>query len=282
MGPQRLLFGRMYEDVAIESSVFAGRPRIFCIASAGCTAMHLAKNHQVTAVDINQVQLQYAQARAAGAAMQVGTAERIMRLGRRLMLLAGWRKSILEKFLDLDNPAEQTRFWWKHLNTRRFRYALDAMLGKHALHLAYAAPFLQSLPPQFGFVMRARLERCWATHSNRSNLYARSLLGAAALESSSRTEACQPIRFVCTDAVRFLERCAPGSFDGFTLSNICDGASNTFRARLFAALKHAGTRNSIAIIRSFAEPDIQIEHNLAKMDRSMIWGMVDVLHVGTL
>jgi hypothetical protein len=49
-GPRRLLFGQMHEDPEIEREAFAGKPRVFCIASAGNTARHLANHgHQVVA-----------------------------------------------------------------------------------------------------------------------------------------------------------------------------------------------------------------------------------------
>jgi S-adenosylmethionine:diacylglycerol 3-amino-3-carboxypropyl transferase len=68
-GPPRVLFGRMYEDPAIERAAFAPGGRVFCIASAGCTAMHLSPRHDVVAVDINPVQLAYAKSRIEGAPM---------------------------------------------------------------------------------------------------------------------------------------------------------------------------------------------------------------------
>src|SRR5258708_17984571 len=68
---RQLLFGAMYEDPAMELEAFAPRSRVFCIAAAGCTARALsAAGHDVTAVDINPEQVQYAQARAAGAPMR--------------------------------------------------------------------------------------------------------------------------------------------------------------------------------------------------------------------
>ena len=65
-GPGKILFGRMYEDAAIELDAFARGGRILCIASAGCTAMALAPHYEVVAVDINPVQLRYAERRFAG------------------------------------------------------------------------------------------------------------------------------------------------------------------------------------------------------------------------
>ncbi|MGO9829385.1 MAG: hypothetical protein ACLPJH_04545, partial [Myxococcaceae bacterium] len=47
VAPQRILFGHMYEDAAVEARAFAGRGRIFCIASAGDTALALAEQQPV-------------------------------------------------------------------------------------------------------------------------------------------------------------------------------------------------------------------------------------------
>ena len=65
-GSRKLLFGCMYEDAEIELRAFQPDGRIFCIASAGCTAMKLAAHHAVVAVDINPVQLAYVQERLGG------------------------------------------------------------------------------------------------------------------------------------------------------------------------------------------------------------------------
>jgi S-adenosylmethionine:diacylglycerol 3-amino-3-carboxypropyl transferase len=47
-----LMFGRMFEDWSVEARLFPPGGRVFCIASAGCTAIALAaRGHDVTAVD---------------------------------------------------------------------------------------------------------------------------------------------------------------------------------------------------------------------------------------
>jgi hypothetical protein len=129
--------------------------------------------------------------------------------------------------------------------------------------------------------MRNRMERCWALHPNRSNPYARALL-LGDLTSGAGKPPGTAIRFVCADAASYLESCAPGSFDGFTLSNILDGASDDYRRRLFAALNRAGSGQSIAIFRSFAEPEKQAADNAAARDRSMLWGSVEIRRVTEL
>jgi hypothetical protein len=280
-GPRKVLFGRMYEDPAIEAAAFAPEGRVFCIASAGCMALALAAHHEVVAVDINPVQLHYATRRIAGQPMQVGMAERIMSIGRALLLLAGWRRRTVEAFLDLTDPAQQLAFWRRHLDTRTFRLGCDAMFSLTGLRTFYASPFLAILPPHFGRVMRGRMERCFRTHPNRTNPFARALL-LGELSPASRKAPEHPIQLVLSDAAAYLESCAPASFEAFTLSNVLDGAGVSYRERLFAAVKRAGTPDSVVVLRSFAEPTESTTTNRAGDDRSMLWGIVDVRPVRTL
>jgi S-adenosylmethionine:diacylglycerol 3-amino-3-carboxypropyl transferase len=125
-GSRKLLFGSMHEDTTIELGAFPSRGRIFCIASAGCTAMSLAHHHhEVVAVDINPIQIAYVKRRLAGLPIERGSAERILAFGRALAPLIGWNKSRLKTFLDLDDPKDQISYWRRHQDTRRFRAAFD-------------------------------------------------------------------------------------------------------------------------------------------------------------
>lgn len=281
-GPKKILFGRMYEDAAIELAAFANAvgSRVFCIASAGCTAMHLAERYDVTAVDINPVQLAYAKARAAGAPMRVGAAERIVGMGRTLLGRFGWHPATLATFLALERPAEQIVFWRRYLDTRAFRLATDALFSVTWLRTVYAAPFLSFLPDRFGRIIRARLERCFATHPNRTNIFAQALLAGKLVDRAPPNDAV--IQFECADAAAYLEGCACASFAGFTLSNILDGASVEYRARLFAAVRRAATPEAVVVLRSFAEPATYTATNVAGRDRSMLWGIVDVKRAAEL
>ncbi len=273
-GPHRLLFGRMYEDAEIERQAFQGRGRVFCIASAGDTAFRLADRHEVVACDINPAQLSYAERRAGGAATEIGDAERAMKFARAFLPLVGWRAGVLRSFLALSDVNEQIAFWREHLDTRRFRASFDALMSPAILRAVYAPQFLSFLPARFGSVLRKRLERGFARHPNASNPYARALLlGETSDEPRPGT---MNIRFVLGDAASVLESCAPGNFDGLSLSNILDGAEPSYRSRLSRAVRRAATEEAVIVLRSFAEPPPGLDTNHAECDRSMLWGVVDI------
>ncbi len=274
-GPRELLFGSMHEDVAIELGAFGPGGRVFCIASAGCTAMALSRRFDVVAADINPVQIAYVEERLAGAPARRGEAERLMALARVFAPLVGWSRARVAEFLALSDPEAQVAFWRRRLDTRRFRAGVDVLLSRRVLPLLYDAAFLVGLPARFGAVLRARLERGFARHANRDNPYARGLL-LGALPESPRPAPARPIELVCADAADFLERERAGSFEGFTLSNILDGATEAYRARLRAAVRRAAAPGAVAVLRSFGEPCGAARPNRAAEDRAMLWGVVDV------
>ena len=274
-GPSRLLFGRMHEDAAIELGAFRPGGRVFCIASAGCTAMALSARHEVVAADLNPVQIEYVRRRLAGEPASLGAAERMMALGRTFGPLLGWRSAQVRAFLDLTDPAEQLDLWRRRFDTRRLRIAMDAALSTSLLRLFYASDLLRCLPRDFGRVLRGRMERCFARHPNRDNVHAHALLGGELRDEPARPGG-QRIRLVHADAAACLESEAPGSFDGFTLSNILDGAGDAYRERLLAAVRRAAARDASVVLRSFGEPASATATNRAAEDRSMLWGTVDV------
>ena len=274
-GSRRLLFGRMHEDVSIELAAFRPGGRVFCIASAGCTALALSTRHDVVAADVNPVQIAYASRRLAGEGNRLGDADRLMAFLRAFAPLAGWTRSRLRDFLLLSDPGEQIAYWRRRLDTRRFRGGLDALLSGGLLRAFYAADLLSALPDRFGSVLRARLERGFGRHSNRDNPYVLSMLSGESIPLSSAPDPAR-IRFIVADASDALEREPPGSLDGFALSNILDGASEAYGRRLFAAVRRAAAPGAVVVLRSFAEPATPSAWNRAAEDRSMLWGIVDV------
>jgi S-adenosylmethionine:diacylglycerol 3-amino-3-carboxypropyl transferase len=264
----------MYEDPSIELEVFRGKRRIFTIASAGCTARALATAHDVVACDINPAQLAYAERRSAGEPYQPGEAERAMHYARALAPLAGWRTRMIDDFLNLSDPQLQFAFWRERLDTWAFRTGFDALLSRPILSLVYSSGLLAVLPRPFGPVLRDRFARTFALHPNASNPFAKTLLRGDPPEPDASPPP-RPIQFVLSDAVTYLESAAPGSFDGFTLSNILDGASPAYCERLHAAVRNAAAPQASVVLRSFAQP--RTSHpNLAARDRSLLWGSVEV------
>lgn len=281
VGPRQVLFGRMYEDASIELEAFKPGARVMCIASAGCTAMKLAPHHQVVAVDINPVQLAYAQRRIDGDPGFRGRAERIMDFLRFFAPLAGWWPSKVRAFVDFDDLEAQMSYWQDELDTWRFRKGIDLLFSVTALRAAYSPRLLDFLPKRLGAVMRGRMERCFARHPNRSNPFARALLLGELTPAPPPPEA-RDIQLVHGDAAHFLEQQPPGSFDAFTLSNILDGADENYRHRLFAALKRAAAPDAVSVIRSFGNAEADSRWNRAADDRSMLWGSVLVRPVAEI
>jgi S-adenosylmethionine:diacylglycerol 3-amino-3-carboxypropyl transferase len=263
----------MYEDPTIELEAFRPGSRVLCIASAGCTAMALSPHHEVVAVDINPVQLAYAERRFDGDPGFRGRAERVMDFMRLFGPLAGWWPSRVRAFLELRDPVEQMKYWERKLNTWRFRVAVDGLFSVSALRSVYAPRFLGFLPKRLGAVMRGRMERCFSRHPNVSNPYARSLL-LGELSSGPPPPQAKDVQLVHADAAGFLENEPPGSFEGFSLSNILDGVDDDYRQRLFAAVKRAASPRAVTVLRSFGEAEANSPANRAMDDRAMLWGTV--------
>ncbi len=277
----QLLFGQMYEDPCVEIDAFTGKERIFCIASAGCTAIALAaKGHQVTAVDVNTAQISYVAARLRGGDVQEGKADQLLARGRRFLPLFGWREPVLRQFLELENLAEQVEFWEARFNTLRWRCMLDLFLNRSLLQMVYASGFTDSLPQHFGRKVRQRIERNWRTHANCSNPYAWRLLIGPQNGSSKVVPPGTGLKLTCADAAAYLEDCPSDHFDGFTLSNIFDGASTEYRSRLLNAVRKTAARGAVVVRRSFGEPADAQEEHWATRDKAMLWGSVSVTTIG--
>jgi S-adenosylmethionine:diacylglycerol 3-amino-3-carboxypropyl transferase len=261
----RLNFGRMFEDARIETGVFADGARVLCIASAGCTAFALAEHGcDVTAVDVNRAQVAYVRERLAGAPARPGVADRMLRLPR--MFGGG---DALRRFCELDDPAEQVAFWDERLDTPRLRAALASVLRP----LARAT----GLPPRLDRLVRAHLRRGFARHPNRTNPYVRGLLIGELPGPPPRG---LDVHTETSDVAAFLERSEPGSFDGFAISNVLDGAGRGYAERLRAAIARAAAPGAVAVLRTVEEPRGAEELERAASDRASLWGAIRVERVG--
>jgi S-adenosylmethionine:diacylglycerol 3-amino-3-carboxypropyl transferase len=269
-----VMFGRMFEDWDIEANVFPHRSKVFCIASAGCTALGLASlGHDVTAVDINPAQVALVRARVTGAEGPAGSVDRMLARARRLGGAVGWTEATLSAFLSLSDTNEQHSFWRARMDTRRLRMALAALLSPLTLRLLYPAPLAAAIPRGFANILRRRLDRGFSTHANRTNPYARWLL------LGDRPSAFAPAAALAVhlaDAAEYLEACPARTFSAFTLSNIIDAASTSYVARLDAAVNHAALPGAVVVVRSFAEPQNAEEEAWARRDRALLWGRIRV------
>lgn len=278
-----LLFGRMHEDSAIEAGLFHPGDHVLCIASGGCTAIALAaQGVRVTALDINPVQVGYVRHRLAGGPVRRGWADRFLAALRCIAGSLGVSGATLRAFLALSDPAEQLRCWRERIEGRAWHFALRCLLHPRVLRCAYAPGWLRSLPPRFDLVLRHRIERAIARHPNANNPYLRNLLLGERDEPPNNAAARQNTTVVCADAADYLECCPCSAFDGFSLSNILDGASAAYRARLIAAVRRAAHRDSVLVLRSFAEARTAAFAEWAARDRSCLWGSVLVSPVAEL
>lgn len=266
----RLLFGVMYEDVSIEEELLASCKRIFAIGSSGDTALRLARmDRRVTAVDVNPAQVAYLQERLEDAARRLGAADRLLKAARRLAPVAGWTRGSVERFLQLSDVGVQRRVFDRLLDTKRFRALMHVGFAPATLLRSYRPEFVGFLPPAFGAVLRERLRRGISTHPNHANPYARLLLVGVAPATNP------PIGSVevhLAEAAGFLEQQPPGTYDGFTLSNVLDGPDARFRLRLARAVARAGTEDAPVVLRTLGPPVDDAAASWAARDRSMIWG----------
>jgi S-adenosylmethionine:diacylglycerol 3-amino-3-carboxypropyl transferase len=275
----QLMFGRTYEDSAIELKAFAPGSRVFCIAGAGSTARTLASaGHRVTAVDIHPTQVAYARSRALGGPEIAGAAERLLSNARKFFDLVGWTEQRRSEFLHLNDPVEQISYWDRFLDSRGLNAAMRIVLSRSILRRVYNKRFVDSLPSNFAACIQARMRRCWATHPNESNPYAWNVLWGE--QQIIPDPPVRPIHFVCADAAKYLESCGSASFDAFSLSNILDGAPVAYAERLYRAVRRAAVPGAVVVSRSFAEPVSPMKCNWAERDRSFLWGIVNVTCIG--
>lgn len=270
-----LMFGRMFEDWSVEARLFPPGGRVFCIASAGCTAIALAaRGHDVTAVDLNPAQVAFVRARLQGAASAEGSVDRLMSRARQAMRLIGWTKTMVRDFLSLEDLDAQGRFWRSHLDTWRWRAALAGLLNPMTLKVFFPTPLARAVPAGFARILRHRFERGFSTHPNRTNPYVRFLLLGESPEAVSAPLG--SVNVVEAGAAEYLEACPAQSFDAFTLSNILDTADSNDARRLGAAIQRAARPGAVTVLRSFAEPATRDEDGWARQDRALLWGSITV------
>ena len=274
-GPPRLLFGRTFEDPAIEDALFPVEGSVLCIASAGDTARALAASgRSVIAVDINPAQVIEVRRRLDGRAPRPGAADHLLAIGRAALAPLGWRSSRLEQFCQLRDPAAQEEEWHR-LTTPVVRAALRAALSPAALRVAYGKPFAQLASAGFGEAMLARIGSRITHASNRDNPWLAQLL-TGAWTRPDPTQGSDRIDLRCGDVASILETLPPASLDGISLSNVLDGPGPAYGARLLRAAKRAACPGAPIVLRSFFASHGEEARHLADADRSLLWGGISI------
>ncbi|CAL9450345.1 hypothetical protein SUDANB121_02443 [Nocardiopsis dassonvillei] len=284
-GP-RLLFGRMYEDPRVELRAFPPAPaRVLCIASAGDTAAALSRaGYDVTAIDVNPVQLAYARARLDGGAPAVaGSAELMLAAGRRAAALAlpAWRPAPLDAFLGLDDPPVQSSWWRTRLDGPGLRLLMGAALRPVGLLAATLAPgFRHVVPARFDAALRSRTARVVARHPNNDNPLLAALLAGRPADPPAPALRPGPVRWLAGDIAEHLESVPARTYDAVTLSNVLDGPGPAYRRRLRAAVERAVRPGGTAVLRSVGGTPGSAAAERAAEERCPLWGSLYATAVG--
>jgi hypothetical protein len=275
----------MLEDAAVEMGAFRPGGRVFTIASAGCTAIALARRgDRVTAVDVHPGQIEYVRRRIAGEAVPPGRLDLWLREGRRLLDRGVWDPGDVRSFLRMVDVGAQARFWAGRLDTPKFRAVVRAAVGRpRAAGDRAGFPFGWA-PDRFWAHVLRRLETCISEHPNRWNPYLWWLLAG---EDAPGTRNVRPtsgrsIALHVAEACQWLEAHPAARFDGFALSNVLDGASTTYRRRLFDAIRRRADPGAVVVSRSLDVARNPCAAWHAARDRSGIWGSVVIVSVSRL
>lgn len=280
-GSATLLFGRMFEDPVVELTALRDRPRVLSIASAGDVATALAAaGHDVSAIDINPIQIAYVQQRLDGGPVRTGQADRLLAAGRGVLRAAGWSRRRLERLAAMSDPAAQVDEW-RRLTSGPSGAALRALLVPSALRLGYRDDFARSIA-NLRHDLPRRIEQGMAVHGNAQNPWAQLLLTGrwpTPYAAATPRRAVGSLRLEVADVATHLEGVPAGSYDGFALSNVLDGAPAGYRQRLMAAVDHAAAPGAVVVLRTLATGSVS-EKAAAIRDRALLWGGLQISMVG--
>lgn len=277
----RLLHGWDIEDEQIELALLPPGSRVLAAASAGELIAHLAAaGHSVVAVTANREQLEYARRRSAGGPFEVGSAERVLDVGRTLIRAASpaWQRRRVRSLLTDASPRRVQHQWRQRFDNRTFRSVLHATMAPAGmLAAAIQRDFSTVLPAHFTDTVRARIDVRLGMHPSPGNRFAWRLL--AGEDPPGYAPPVAPdgaIEFALSDALSHLESAAPASYDAVTLSNVADGTRADVVERLGRAARRAVVPGGPIIVRSFAPTADARASALADEDRSLIWGGIHV------
>jgi hypothetical protein len=275
----RVLFGAMYEDPSIDLQAVEGRANVLCICSAADTAKFLANNgHNVTAVDINPAQVAYAKQRLAGRPYQRGLAEVLMAIGRTVLRPVGWSRRELTRFCTATD-IEVQRQQWHQLTHGARGLGFRVLLSPSRLRLGYKREFVDVAGKGFADRVFAIVDRSLVHVPNADNPYASLLFLGQPLPDVPLNSDAQ-LTVLCADVVKHLLSVPEHHYDAVTLSNILDGASQSFHDELRRALQHGAKPDAPVVLRTFKAVSDEAATIRASNDRSLIWSAIWVTTPG--
>ena len=127
----------------------------------------------------------------------------------------------------------------------------------------------------FAPLIRQRLRVGFQIHPNATNPYMSAVLSGKRIQNEI-PKPVHALSLIHADAAEYLDSCAPGSFDGFTLSNIVDGTNRLYRQILVDSVKRAGTKDATIVFRNFYKYELHSQNNFNLSDRTLIWDTVFV------
>jgi len=201
-------------------------------------------------------------------------------------------------FLNLADPQQQVKQWWKMTVDPRggWRPIVNALTDAANLRRLYQLPTstAPSAVANLGELLMRQLEDHLRRRPNRDNPWVRQLLLdwptlGAVNTASSNADIASRLRLVVAEPAVYLADQPSGRFHGISLVHHLDhgtcGTCDTCDTRiaspastpchqLIAAAKHASDRRAWMILRSTGEAQNDRETYWARFDRSMIWGRI--------
>lgn len=196
-----------------------------------------------------------------------GRVDGFLRLMRRLLFVAVHRRTFVERFLSLDDPAVQSAWFAERWNNRRWRWALRLAFHPWVLRLSFDRTAAAALPTDFSTFIGRRLQDWLTAGPARTNPFLWQTFlgeypsGLARDDPSDRPLYLRPDYFEGSkchlqkitwsdgEAAEILARGEAGAFDLIALSNILELASEARLARTLEAATHAAAPGAFLLLR---------------------------------
>jgi S-adenosylmethionine:diacylglycerol 3-amino-3-carboxypropyl transferase len=234
-----------------------------------------------------------------------GWADRRLRTAATLFRGLVQDERTIRTMLQMEDPDAQRRFYRRRWRNRRWRLLCAIAFSRPVLSLLYRRGIVRHVPPDFGRIVEARLERAFVGSPARENPYLwQAMLGRYPprserglppyLRSSATATALLPrLQLECAEVCEWLGRQPAASLDFAALSNVTEITSDEYVARLAEELARVGSRGALVVVRSILPPPSpasdplamrlppmpEMAHDLERRDRSIVCSFIRVFRV---